>query len=119
LKISEEEIEGQLRKVIESQLAAFRQDDYARAFEFAASALRTQVSLPAFERMVKNGYPIIAKSNAVQFGVILDNGDEALANVAIAGASGSTHHFQYVLRREHSGWKIVGVNEVKSVGTII
>src|SRR3984957_18606990 len=76
-KISEDEIEGQLRQVIEAQLTAFRQDDYARAYNFAGSALKTQVSLPAFERMVKSTYPAIAKSSAVQFGVILDNGEEA------------------------------------------
>jgi hypothetical protein len=118
-KLSEDEIENQLRQVIESQLTAFRQDDYARAYNFAGSALKTQVSLPAFERMVKAAYPVIAKSSAVQFGVILDNGEEALVNATIAGESGGLHHYQYILIRERSGWKIIAVNEVKSVGTTV
>jgi hypothetical protein len=118
-KISEDEIEGQLRQVIEAQLTAFRQDDYARAYNFAGSALKTQVSLPAFERMVKSTYPAIAKSSAVQFGVILDNGEEALVNATIAGESGGLRHYQYILLRERSGWKIIGVTEVKSIGTTV
>ena len=118
-QLSEDEIETELRRVIESQLTAFRQDDYARAYNFASSALKTRISLPAFERMVKSGYPFIAKSSAVQFGVILDNGEEALVNATIAGESGALRHYQYLLQRERSGWKIISVTEVKSIGMTI
>jgi len=118
-RISDDELGGELRRVIESQLAAFRQDDYARAYHFAASSLKTQVSLPAFERLVRTSYPVIAKSSAVQFGVILDNGGEAMVNASIVGESGGIRHYQYILERERSGWKIMGVNEVKSIGTVI
>lgn len=117
-KISEDNLEQELQRVIESQLAAFRSDDYPKAFEFAASSLRTQMSLPDFERMVKTGFPFIARNTASQFGVILDNGDSALVNVTVLGG-GRARHYQYVLLHERSGWKIAGVMETKPVGTTI
>jgi hypothetical protein len=117
-KVSQDGIEKELQRVVASQLSAFREDDYPRAFEFAASSIRAQLSLPAFERMVKNSYPGIAKSSAVQFGIILDNGDHALVNVTTIGTR-QTHHYQYVLQHERTGWKVAGVAEVRSVGTTV
>lgn len=119
LQISEGNIEQDIRGVIESQLAAFREDDYPRAFTFAAATLRAQMTLPTFERMVKAGYPLIAQSKSVQFGVMLDNGDHALVDVIVAGEGGQMRHYQYILQRERLGWKIAGVTEVKPSGTTI
>lgn len=109
----------ELTQVIESQLAAFRIGDYPKAYQYAASALTAQMSLPAFERMVKTGYPLMARSRSAAFGVILDNGEEAVVNVGIMGASGRIHHYQYLLQRERSGWKIRGVTEVRFAGTTV
>jgi hypothetical protein len=117
-KISEDNLEQELQRVVGSQLAAFRADDYPKAFEFAASSIKAQMSLPAFERMVKNGFPGIAHNSAAQFGFILDNGDHALVNVTLISA-GQTHHYQYVLQHERAGWKVAGVVEVKSIGMTI
>ena len=116
-QISEDSRAKELTQVIESQLSAFRNDDYSKAYKYAASALTAQMSLPAFERMVKAGYPIIARSRSAAFGVIFDNGEQAVVNVGIMGASGQIHHFKYLMEREHAGWKIRGVTEVRFEGT--
>jgi hypothetical protein len=118
-RLSETEIESELRQVIEAQLAAFRQDDYPEAYKYAATSIKAQFPLPAFERMVKQGFPSIAQSTSAQFGVVVDNGKQAVVNVAVVGASGRTRHYQYLMQREGAGWRIFGVTEVKSTGTAI
>ncbi|MDB6123293.1 MAG: hypothetical protein JWQ71_2286 [Pedosphaera sp.] len=118
LRLSNDSIKGELIKVVESQLIAFRKDDYPKAYTFAGSNLRAQLPLPAFERMVKTGYPRIARSQAAQFGVILDNGKEAVVNIGILDGSGKIFHYQYFLKRERTGWKINGVSQVRFEGII-
>ena len=81
--------------------------------------MRAKVSLPAFERMVKHGYPALAHSQSAQFGMVLDNGDTAVANVTIVAVGGEVRHYQYLLQHELNGWKIFGVTEVKPAGTIV
>ncbi|MDB6021577.1 MAG: hypothetical protein JWQ04_1434 [Pedosphaera sp.] len=118
-RLTEAEMEKDLRRVIEAQLAAFRQDDYPTAYKYAASGVKAQLPLPAFERMVRQMYPLIAQSSSVQFGVILDNGEEAMVNVTVVGTSGRSRHYQYFLQHEVSGWRIYGVAEVKPRGITI
>jgi hypothetical protein len=117
--LSDDSVEKELTQVIQSQLTAFRNDDYPQAYGFAATPLKAQVPLPAFERMVRNGYPLIAHSRSAQFGVVLDNGHLAVVNATISGASGRARHYQYILQRERTGWKISGVTEVHPSGTTI
>jgi hypothetical protein len=118
LRLSNNSVKGDLIKVVDSQLAAFRRGDYPRAYTFAGSQVHLQYPLPLFERMVKIGYPVIARSHSEQFGVILDNGEEAVVNVGLLDESGRLFHYQYFLKREQAGWKINGVSEVRFEGTI-
>ena len=46
------------------QLEALRRDDYTAAYTFAAEAIREMFDLSAFERMVRSGYPEIARSSS-------------------------------------------------------
>jgi hypothetical protein len=118
-KLTERAVEKELREVIESQLSAFREGDYPTAYNYAASGLKAQITLPAFERMVKTSYPVIAQSRSAEFGVSLDNGHQALVNVTIVGRSGRARHYQYILEREGSIWRIFGVKEVRPEGTTV
>ena len=118
-RISQEEMESELRRIIEAQLTAFRQDDYPMAYKYAATGIRTQLPLPAFERMVRQAYPLIAHSNSAQFGVVVDNGEHAVVNVTITGESGRSRRYQYLMQHESSGWRIGGVTEVKAAGMTI
>ena len=118
-KFSESPMQRELDQVIEAQLRAFRKDDYPKAYQYAASALKAQVSLPAFERMVKTGYPLIARSRSEAFGVCIDNGEIAVVNVGILVQSGRIMHYQYLLGRERAGWRIRGVMETRIQGVTI
>jgi hypothetical protein len=77
------------------------------------------VSLAAFERLVKAAFPQIARSRSAEYGIILDNGEDARVEVTIVGETGTRIHYQYVLHREHGGWKIGGVNEGQTEKNII
>lgn len=110
-KPSEESLTKELVKIIEAQLAAFRTNDYTKAYTFAAAAIKQQFSPEAFERMIKTQYPNIAESRTAIFGPVFDNGDEAFVNVGIAGGSSKTINYGYLMKRESSGWRINGVIE--------
>jgi len=109
LQFSRDAVRGQLTNVIESQLAAFRADDYARAYTFAAAGIREQFLLADFEAMVKQGYPLIAESVSATFGIAFDNGREALVVVSFHGRDKRVFRYNYMLLRERDGWKVNGV----------
>lgn len=106
------EVRRQVVGVIESQFAAFRDGDYARAYSFAAPGIQQQHDVAAFERMVKDGYPIIAYWRAVSFGEVEDNGREAVVLVSVQGRRGRARYFRYLLIREAQAWRINGVEEI-------
>lgn len=113
LRRSAGEVRRQVVGVVESQFTAFRDGDYARAYSFAASGIQQQFTVAAFERMVKDGYPVIAYWRAVSFGEVEDNGHEAVALVSVQGRGGRTRFFRYLLIREGDKWRISGVVEVQ------
>ena len=119
LVLSTEPVKAELVRVIDTQLSDFRRNDYAAAFAFADSDLQAQVTTNTFEHIVKTGYPAIARSRSASFGVMLDNGEEAVVAVSITSQSGRVTHYRYVLRHERSGWKISGVFRVPPQGRTI
>lgn len=112
LKRSGAQVSREVLAVIEGQFQAFREGDYARARSFAAPTIQQQYSVLAFERMVRDGYPIIAHWRAVSFGEVQDNGREAVVLVSVRGRSGRTRFFQYLMLNESGQWRINGVVEV-------
>src|SRR5688572_9760450 len=118
LQLSEEPMRKELTQIIKSQLAAFHDNDYVTAYTFAAAGIKAQYPLAAFERMVKTGYPAIARFKSAVFGEARDNGEEAVVHVEIEGESGRVVDYQYFLRKEGSGWKITGVVAVTPKGTV-
>lgn len=119
LVLSAEPVKLELIRVIGSQLSDFRRGDFAGAYAFADSDLQAQVSTNAFERIVKTGYPAIARSRSASFGVILDNGEEAIVTVGIMNQSGHLIQYRYLLRHEPGGWRISGVFRVPAQGRTV
>jgi hypothetical protein len=57
-----------MRDVVEAQLAAFAADDAARAFSYAAPAIREMFGSPErFLAMVRSGYPVVYRPATVTF----------------------------------------------------
>jgi hypothetical protein len=119
LSLSTEQVKRELVRVIDSQLSDFRRGDYSAAYAYADSDLKAQVSTNTFERIVKTGYPAIARSRSASFGVILDNGEEALVTVGILTQSGRLMHYRYLLRHERGGWRISGVFRIPVQGRTV
>lgn len=116
---SQDPVRAELITVIESQLAAFREKDFTKAYSHATSGIKARFRLEAFELMVTSQYPSIAHSKTAVFGIILDNGDEAVANVRIDGESSEPTGYRYLLKREKSAWKIQGVIRAITQGNTI
>lgn len=96
--------------VVLRQLQAFRDDDYDTAYTVAAAVIRQAFDRAAFERMVRTGYPEIARSaHAVvsRHETTLD--DRRHVTVRIMGASGARIVALYELVREPTGWRISAV----------
>jgi uncharacterized protein DUF4864 len=92
------------------QLDAFRRDDYDAAYAFASEEIRRTFDRAAFERMVKTGYPEIARSRsaAVEHAAVAPNGHAYLV-LKIRGANGTHIEAIYDLVWETDRWKISGV----------
>ena len=111
-----ESVKKELTTVIDGQLAAFRANDYAKAFSYASATIQSMFAPEDFEKMVKVAYPVIAHSVSSEYGVMFDTGEEAVVNVRVQDADKKSVEYQYLLKKESGTWKINGVSEVKAEG---
>lgn len=102
------------------QLEAFRRDDFDTAYTFASSEIKQLFDRPAFEQMVKNGYPEIARSTfaSVAGSTMAPNG-HAYLSIKIRGANGSSIEALYELVLENGQWKINGVSAKPDPGVAV
>ena len=101
------------------QLEAFRRDDFDTAYTFASSEIKEQFSRPAFEQMVKTGYPEIAHSifATIAASAVGPNG-HVYVSVKIRGANGNSIEAFYELVLESDQWKINGVTSKPDPGLV-
>lgn len=111
--------EAEAREVILGQLAAFRTDDYRAAYSFASEEIQSLFDLPAFERMVKGGYPQIARSTDawVTETNLAENG-RLYMWLRTRGADGVFVRALYEMVWDSSRWRINGVVTRPDSGTI-
>ena len=114
--VSAEPVKQELTAVIDAQLAAFRANDYPKAYTFAAGGIKEMFAVESFESMVKTAYPLIAGSAKADYGLAFDTGEEAVVNVTVENAQGRRAQYQYTLSKEQGAWKITGVVEQKPEG---
>jgi hypothetical protein len=92
------------------QLEALRRDDYDVAYTFASASIQEMFDRTAFERMVKGGYPEIARSSSahvVESRVGPDG--HVYLRVKIRGADGNNIEAVYDLVWEGGRFRINGV----------
>ena len=102
------------------QLEAFRRGDFDTAYTFASSDIKQQFDRPAFEHMVKNGYPEIARSTfaSIAGSTVAPNGHVYL-QIKIRGANANTIEALYELVLESGQWKINGVTSKPDPGLVL
>jgi hypothetical protein len=111
-------VKEKLHAVIRQQLEAFRRNDFAAAYVFAAPGIKEQFPVEDFERMVRTGYPIIAKSTEATFGLTLDDGQRAVVTVRVVDGEQRAASYHYLLELSGADWRISGVQEIKDAGPI-
>jgi len=104
---------------IMKQLEAFRRGDYDAAYVFASAEIKQMFDRPAFERMVKGGYPEIAQStSAVVSRTEMGPDGDVFVQLRIKGANGTGIEALYQMVPERDGWKVNGVMTRPDSGTI-
>ena len=102
--------QGQIRRVIEDQLDAFRHDDGARAFGFASPSIRTMFHDPdTFMRMVRTGYQPVYRPQEVEFRDLAVEQGSWAQRVLLVGPDGVPVIAHYLMQRQPDGsWLING-----------
>src|SRR5262249_34692012 len=89
---------AEMPRTVLDQLAAFRRDDWAGAYSYAASTIQARFGLEAFRQMVSSGYAEIARSvRATVSHVEMIDADHGLVEVRVDGANGQTVDALYEL----------------------
>lgn len=93
-----------------AQLDAFRRGDYDTAYTLASETIRQIFDRQGFERMVRAGYPEIARSRSavIESAAVAPDG-RAFVILKIGGANGNRVEAIYELVWEDDRWKIGGV----------
>lgn len=107
------EIEG----VIGNQIEAFKLDNFAEAFTYAAPSIQGLFRTPEnFGRMVTQGYPMVWRPSQVTYLELREIGGRYIQTVRIEDGDGATHFLAYSMVETGDGWKISGVQLMEAPG---
>lgn len=102
--------EGAIRGVIDDQIDAFRADDFAQAFTYAAPNIQSLFQTPErFGTMVRQGYPMVWRPGSVEYLGTERIGGRWVQEVLVTDGSGRLHLLEYSMVETGDGWKIAGV----------
>ena len=103
----------EVQKTISSQISAFKQNDFNKAYTFAAPNIQAQFPSPeVFGLMVRNGYPVIWKPKSFKFIEFKDLGNRCIQRVLFQSYDGSLETYDYILEKNDNVWKIAGVHTI-------
>jgi hypothetical protein len=99
-----------IRTTIESQLAAFKRDDGAAAFTYAAPSIREQFGTPDnFMSMVRTGYDPVYRPREVEFHDIVALDGAPTQEVLVVDRNGVAYLAYYLMQQQPDGrWLIKG-----------
>ena len=99
-----------VRQVIEAQLEAFRRDDAAGAFSYAAPGIRDSFGTPEkFMAMVREQYAVVYRPRSVSFEEPLMAGEDLVQPVRMTDGYGRAWMAIYPMARQPDGsWRING-----------
>ena len=100
-----------VRQVIEAQLAAFRRDDAARAFSYAAPGIRDSFGTPEkFMAMVREQYAVVYRPRSVSFEEpLIVGGEDLVQPVRMTDGYGHAWMAIYPMAKQPDGtWRING-----------
>ncbi len=98
-------------EVIRRQMDAFRRDDAAAAFGYAAPAIQSQFGADpeVFMAMVRRGYQAVYRPRSTAFGQAELKDGKVVQHVQVVGPEGRGHEALYFMEHEPDGsWRIAG-----------
>ncbi len=100
--------EAAIHTVITGQIDAFRRDDAAGAFAFAAPGIQGMFGSPGtFLQMVQHGYPPVYRPRSVDFTSLTEEDGAIVQLVELIGPDGLAYTARYTMEREPDGtWRI-------------
>jgi Domain of unknown function (DUF4864) len=108
-----------VQAVISSQLEAFKADDGAKAYSYAAPIVTGVFpTVEIFMGMVKRGYQPIYRNSKYGFGTMaVDSLGRPTQHVTITAQDGKRYEAVYAMQKQPDGsWKIAGVQMVEIPG---
>ncbi len=114
-----QEAPGAIEGVISRQMEAFKADDLATAFSFAAPGIRTLFGDPMdFGAMVRQGYPMVWRPADIRFLEARPIAGGVVQTVLVRDGAGAFHTLEYLMVEGAEGWQIAGVRllEAPDVG---
>ncbi|MEL7027250.1 MAG: DUF4864 domain-containing protein [Pseudomonadota bacterium] len=103
--------------VIQSQIDAFLEDDFATAFSFAAPGIKQLFgSSERFGLMVRQGYPMVWRPADVEYLDLNTDQGAPVQKVLIRDQQGVSHVLEYFMQATENGWQINGVRILRAPG---
>ena len=110
---------AEFQRIITGQIDAFRADDGARAYSYAAPSIKRIFPSPdIFMQMVRQGYMPVYRPQSFRFGeAAVDPLGRPAQRVTIVGPDGKTYEALYSMERQSDGsWRIDGCTLLESPG---
>lgn len=102
--------DADIQAVITSQMDAFKADDFATAFSYAAPNIKRMFgNSDRFGMMVRQGYPMVHRPADVEYLELEERGGAFFQRVQVQDASGAFHYLGYMMVETPDGWQIAGV----------
>ena len=90
--LAEDDPQTQIQTVIENQIAAFKNDDFAQAFSYASPSIQSMFGTAEnFGVMVQRGYPMVWRPADVQFMGLREMAGDLWQHVLIRDQAGRRH----------------------------
>ncbi len=115
LRLSKLPVREQLVAVVNAQLAAFRAEDWEKAYVAAAAPFQAVMTPAQFISLITRKYPVIWKNTRAEFALPSDNGQVAVVPVRVFG-EGRSEAYNWLLVKEGNEWKITGVVPQSTAG---
>ena len=105
-----------IRQVIQSQMNAFRSDDWAAAFAYASPAIQGKFQSPqVFRQMVTEAYQPVYRPRGVQFRGVQGSEFVPTQEVFVVGPDGLSYLAYYTMEKQPDGsWRISGCYLVRA-----
>lgn len=95
-----------LYEAVNSQLNAFRAEDFPRAYQQASSGFQQRVNVGQFAELIRADFPGIVRAQRVEFGAFECLGRRATLQVFFIDREGAVFPCIYSLVSEGDAWKI-------------